>query len=200
MNTKNHGPPSPSSTSCRPRYARLAVGCLLPLLLLPTSTSPLASQAPTCDTAEHDRAAFLVGDWIVDSEYRLGPGDWEHTSARSTISWKAGGCALVEEWSGEVQGSPLEQMSLLAYDHREETWDWVAVDSGHGNVMTAEGRFADDGRLVLLHSVMRQGRLLVDRITLAPAEAGGFDLLMESSPDAGGTWMAVWRMTYRPAG
>lgn len=157
------------------------------------------AQEPGCGGEERARADFLAGDWTVTSRVRVGSGGWERSVARSRISWRLDGCVLVEEWSGEADGRPLEQFGLLAYDAREEKWDWTGVDSGHGNLISSEGRFRDDGALVLLHSEMRGGRLLIDRTTITPVSEGRFDLVMESSPDAGATWRDVWRMEYRPA-
>lgn len=157
------------------------------------------AQEPGCRAEDLARADFLAGDWTITSRVRGPSGGWERSAARSRISWRLDGCVLVEEWSGEVDGRPLERFGLLAYDAREEKWDWTGVDSGHGNLISSEGRFRDDGALVLLHSEMRGGRLLIDRTIITPVSEGRFDLVMESSPDAGATWREVWRMEYRAA-
>lgn len=125
----------------------------LSLLLAGPATAqevePSHEDAPPCLHPELERIAFLEGDWDVVSRQSVDStaDRWEEARAQATWTPILGGCVLQERWSGAQDGAPLEWIQMIAYDHREDTWEQVMIDSAHGNVLKAEGRF-DEGRLV----------------------------------------------------
>lgn len=177
---------------------------LIPSLLLLLAGSATAQElrpshedAPPCLQPELERVAFLEGDWDVVSRQRVDftADRWEEARAQATWTPILGGCVLQERWSGVLGGAPLEWIQLLAYDHREDTWELVMIDSVHGNVLRSEGHF-DEDRLVFHVTHMRQGRLLIDRTTIAALATDRVDWKLETSLDGGRTWVTHWTMRY----
>lgn len=158
---------------------------------------PWHVDAPPCMHPELERIAFLEGDWEVVSRQRVDftADRWEEARARATWTPILGGCVLQERWSGTLDGASLEWIQLVAYDHREDTWEQVMIDSAHGNVLKAEGHF-DEDRLVFHVPHMRQGRLLIDRTTIEALSADRVDWKLETSLDGGRTWVTHWTMQY----
>lgn len=177
---------------------------LIPSLLLLLAGSATAQElrpshedAPPCLHPELERVDFLEGDWDVVSRRRVDftADRWEEAKAQATWTPILGGCVLQERWSGVLGGAPLEWIQLLAYDHREDTWELVMIDSAHGNVLRSEGHF-DEDRLVFHVPHMRQGRLLIDRTTIEALGTDRVDWKLETSLDGGRTWVTHWTMRY----
>lgn len=158
---------------------------------------PTSDYTPPCLGPELEQIAFLEGNWDVVSRQRVNLTEdrWEESRGQATWTPILAGCALQEHWSGIIDGQPLQWIQLLAYDHREGTWQQVMIDWAHGNVITAEGHY-DEGSLIFTVPHMRKGKLLIDRTTIEAASADRVEWTMETSLDGGRTWVTFWRLHY----
>jgi hypothetical protein len=152
---------------------------------------------PACLHPALEQIAFLEGEWEIVSRQRVSFSEdrWEESRAHATWAPRLGGCALEEHWSGTLDGQPMQWIQILAYDHREETWEQVMIDWAHGNVTTAEG-YIEEGKLIFNVPQMRRGRLLIDRTTVEAVDAGRVLWTIETSLDGGVTWVTFWTLSY----
>lgn len=106
----------------------------LPLLLLACAAMSASAQECPAESAQFD---FWIGEWSVRQEIRTPDGRWIEFPARSDVTAAAGGCALVERWSGEAQffwqgmqePAWLEGLSVRAFDADDGVWKIWWLDS-----------------------------------------------------------------------
>ena len=146
---------------------------LLCLLLLFFAVS--ASAAP-CDAPEHRQFDFWIGEWTVTNPAGK-------TAGTNRITRIAGGCALLEEWTG---ASGLSGKSLNIYDTSRKVWHQTWVD-GSGLLLQIEGKF-EGGSMRMSNST--------SRITWTPLEGGAVRQLWEQTKDAGKTWTVAFDGKY----
>jgi hypothetical protein len=136
----------------------------------------LLSTAMACGGDAHRQFDFWIGTWHV----RTPDGKIAGTNRITAI---AGGCALLEEWSG---ASGYTGKSLNIFDAKRNVWHqtWVGSD---GTLLVIEGRFEN--------GAMRLGSK-TDRITWTPRAEGGLRQVWEQA-DASG-WKVVFDGVYLP--
>ena len=142
---------------------------LLVLLTMPASAAP-------CDTPEHRQFDFWIGEWTVTNPAG-------RTAGTNKISRIAGGCALLEEWTG---ASGLSGKSLNIYDTSRKVWHQTWVD-GSGLLLQLDGTFESGS--------MRLGNA-TSRITWTPLEGGAVRQLWEQTNDGGKTWTVAFDGKY----
>jgi hypothetical protein len=135
---------------------------LILLLLAP------ALQGAPCEAPEFRQFDFWVGEWTVT----LPNGN---TAGTNRITKIAGGCALLEEWTG-ARG--VSGKSLNIYDLSRGVWHQTWVDSS-GSLLQIEGKF--DGGAMRMSNAS-------NRITWTPLPGGGLRQTWEQTTDGGKTW------------
>jgi hypothetical protein len=137
---------------------------------------PAGAAGNQCPAVPTGQIAFRAGDfdaWIADSTVRAGT---------SKVAWTAGGCALLEAWTGAVSGD-----GTALYVHHDGQWHLFYVDSSGGTLnlsglpdsaggITFEGRHPD-----------LEGRPGEHRMRFAP-EGGDVRQTWHFRPDATGEW------------
>lgn len=168
--------------------------CLFGLSALSASAQ---NATPPCSEEIREQIAFLEGAWRVSSRKltNFDEEEWETSNAEAFWSPLLGGCSFEERWSGVIDGKPLEWIQWIAYDPREEKWQQAMMDSAHGNIITADGQYAD-GVFVFHSPLMRRGRLLIDRATIEKLGPNQFRWTHETSLDGGESWVEFWSLTY----
>jgi hypothetical protein len=149
-------------------------------LLTTTIDAQQQPRPPACTSAEHRQFDFWVGEWTVTAA---------QGSGRNSITKIAGGCALLEQWTGN---SGFNGKSLNAYDSVRKRWHQTWVDSS-GSVLYLDGEFRD-GKMTLTG---KTGDTL-ERITWTPQE-GGLRQVWNQSKDDGKTWTVVFDGVYKKA-
>ena len=140
------------------------------LLMIPAAAFP-------CNDQANRQFDFWVGTWNV-----LGPkGKIAGTNRVSKIN---GGCAILEEWSGN---GGIVGKSLNIYDATRKVWHqtWVGSD---GLLLTVEGKF-ENGAMRMSNAT--------DRITWTPLSEG-LRQVWEQTSDGGKTWAVVFDGKYVP--
>jgi hypothetical protein len=179
---------------------RLWRRCLLTIMLgvfgLPRIVAGQAE--PACPSPALDRLATIRGAWIVRWFYRLAPGKYATSMARSTIRPTAGGCGLLERFDGMRGGRPFEALTLIAPaggDSLQRVWQ----DSEHGAILLFTTDLQADP-LRFEWSRDLGDRVLRLRTTYLVLTAEGFATETELSPDGGQSWQLVSRQEYRRSG
>jgi len=163
---------------------------LCALVVLPAAapaqpaTTPNAAPKP-CTASEYRQFDFWIGEW----EVRAPAGRLAGTNRIEKI---LGGCALRESWRG-ARGS--SGTSLNAWDAGRRRWHQTWVD--------------DDGLLLEIDGGLREGRMVLEgvtvsrddartgqRITWSPMPAGRVRQLWEQSTDGGTTWRVAFEGIY----
>ena len=133
------------------------------LILSATSLS-----AAPCEDPVHRQFDFWIGEWNVTSP------DGK-TAGTNRISKIAGGCVLLEEWTG-ARG--MTGKSFNVYEPDRGVWHQTWVDST-GSVLRLDGKF-ENGAMRLANDS--------NRITWTPLGGGDVRQVWEQSGDGGKTW------------
>jgi hypothetical protein len=183
-----------SCLSCA-RAARAAslphtLAALLALLAAGAACAQAPDPAPTpkaCTAPAHRQFDFWIGRWDVF----LPNGN---KAGENVIESVAGGCALLESWSGR---GGVTGKSLNAFDAGDGRWHQTWVDSTGGR-LELSGSFGD-GRMVLASAVGEAGKpgdRSTQRITWSANPDGSVRQLWESSDDGGATYRVAFDGRY----
>jgi hypothetical protein len=171
---------------------------LQPLRVLATAFAALVatgagaqSAAPArpspCAAPEHRQFDFWIGTWDV-----FGPAG--RKVGENRIERIAGGCALLEQWtgSGNVTGK-----SLNIYDVSDGRWHQTWVDSS-GTLLMLAGGVAEASMVMSAStpSASDPKTTVTQRITWTPAADGSVRQLWETSKDGGQTWAVAFDGRY----
>ena len=170
---------------------------ILPLFTALVAMQVAAPPSPPCRVGAFDEIAFYSGKWRVTVAARLSArGPWEKTEGTSTIASDLMGCAFIEHLDTTRQGTPLQLLSILTYDHNGGRWQYSVTDSAHGRVQTYEGRRDGDAFVLLVDLEIPGGRVRLRR-TLRKESEDAFTWESARSGDEGKTWDVTTRFEYR---
>lgn len=147
----------------------------------PTTQPPATS---VCAEPEFHQFGFWIGTWEVSAHGT--------TAGHNTIMPFAGGCALLESWTGS-DGSSGKSINVWRPTERRWTQHWVG--SG-GTILDLVGGLVD-GRMVLTGPVRQTPKgPVMDRIIWTPVTANEVRQVWELSTDNGATWSGLFNGTY----
>ena len=174
-------------------------------LLSGPALSPASAQEKPCSSTQARAFDFWIGDWEIRQEILGGDGKWIELPARTSVRTSMDGCALVENWSGQVQffwqgmsrPEPMTGLSVRAYDPQAAKWyiHWMDSRSPRFGQPYA-GAFVDGVGEFTRQTAGANGPRL-DRITFSPAAKDSVRWELAVSNDDGRTWRALWRMHMR---
>ncbi|QDX80080.1 hypothetical protein B9N43_01695 [Denitratisoma sp. DHT3] len=151
-------------------------------LLLGLATAIAGAANKPCQGPAYRQFDFWIGQWQV--------GTPDHTVVgNNRISAIAGGCALLEEWTGADGGSGK---SLIVYQPERGRWRQLWADS-NGERTDRQGRPGLGG--MVLADPAGPGRR--GRNVLRAVSADELRQLEQSSNDGGRTWTTVFEGIYR---
>ncbi|CAB1368606.1 hypothetical protein [Denitratisoma oestradiolicum] len=156
-------------------------GLLLGLAAATTGAAADTTNKP-CQSAAHRQFDFWIGHWQVSTADNTVVGN-------NRISAIAGGCALLEEWSGADGGSGK---SLIVYQPERGRWRQLWADS-NSERSDRQGRPGLGG--MVLTDAAGPGRR--GRNVLRAVSADELRQLEQSSSDGGRTWTTVFKGIYR---
>ncbi len=132
------------------------------------------------------------------------PPRWVGTTATATVRADFADARLEEEMSVVLSRVPLRIRRLFTYDRFRDLYRVAQFDNGTAHLDVYEGRFDDDGRLVMTN--VAAGTPWEDyrgvhhsRQILYDLTDGGFKVDVEVSADGGETWVLDHRFTYSRA-
>lgn len=158
----------------------------------PPAASPTPPPAPVpCDSDATFRALdFWLGDWAVLVEGKeVGTNRVEKILA---------GCAVAEHWR-DADGGRGESLFFVQPVTRRWKQVWVteqATAPGGLKEKQLVARLPAGGTRFQGEITIPDGRVILDRTTLAPASDGRVHQLIEISRDGGTTWMATFDAWY----
>lgn len=180
---------------------RAHVSCSI--LLIVFLAVPGSAQPPSrCASPEARGFDFWIGDWEIRQKILRPDGSWIELPARTSVRPALDGCALVEEWTGEVlffwegmtKQEAMKGFSVRTYDSRTGQWSihWMDTRSPHfgspyvGMLRDGRGEFFREWETP-------QGRR-VGRITFFAIRADSVQWALAVSSDGRRTWQTLWTM------
>ena len=151
--------------------------------------------APACaDVSSFSALDFWIGEWDVRVGGRM--------AGTNRIEKVLDGCAVMEHWTDRAGG---RGMSLFYHDAASGAWKqvWVtdrATSAGGLKEKTLIDEGADGSLRFQGVVTLPDGRMLLDRTTLAPLEGGRVSQRIETSADDGATWQVRFDGVYIPRG
>ncbi len=151
---------------------------------------------------------FLLGEWDVQQRIRQSDGTWKSFPAQAEIKLAMDGCAIVENWAGDVQffwagmtePRALKAISVRAYDAQNQRWIIHWMDSMNPQFGSFAGRFGDGYGVFFRKRESGEGQNVLTR--MAYADIGKFPTKWELaiSNDDGKTWQPLWQQFMWPKG
>lgn len=174
-------------------HVRACIAFAVALVALSPSSSARADSTSTppraldCSAPEHHQFDFWIGEWDVTT-----PDD--KPAGKSRIESVAGGCALLEHWTGAGGGSGK---SLNFYSPQDRKWHQTWTGTQQSFLFLDGG--IEDGKMVL--SATRStsdGGSRIERITWSKLDGGKVRQHWQQSTDAGKTWTDAFVGIYAP--
>jgi hypothetical protein len=166
----------------------LAGGVLLALTLLSGGGSRAAEPSRKgCEEGGYRQFDFWIGDWEVFQPDGKKAGENRITSI-------AGGCALLEAWTGR---GGFSGNSLNRFDKDDKQWHQSWIDSMGGRLELAGG--IEAGAMVMSSTSPhpdRPGITLMQRISWSKNADGSVRQLWQNSEDGGRSWNTVFDGRY----
>lgn len=177
------------------------VVCLL-LLLGSWSAPTWAKEGEPCSDPAAHAFDFWIGDWEIEQEILQADGSWLKLPARTSVQTALDGCALIENWEGQVlffwegmkTAEPMKGLSVRAYDSKTGQWliHWMDTRSpSFGSPFV--GGFAD-GRGQFFRAFETAEGKRVGRITFSEPAQNVVSWDLAISKDGRQTWNVIWKM------
>ncbi|MGH1363536.1 MAG: DUF1579 family protein [Calditrichia bacterium] len=160
------------------------------ILLLPISAS---AQQP-CSQPNTNFLKQLEGDWLVASQDRIAPGDYEKNTGVSTIRVLFANCGIEEDYTGTLKGAELQFKTLHVWKD-SVTVSKLWLDSNHANPMLLEGTFKSDSLNVMWQRELKTRTLSVKHL-IKDVTKTGFVSESYMRPRAGAAWQLTHRRVY----
>jgi Protein of unknown function (DUF1579) len=158
-----------------------------------------AAMPPMGRPAEMDQISFMLGNWAVEMNIRMGPGqEWQKSEGRAEVTAVLDGCAQRMDFSGAVMGMPFQGVDHSTYNRETKRFESVWLDNMGARMSSSYGNFNDDGQLVLMGEAMENGMKMKTRTISAQVNENTVSWTMEMSMD-GESWFQNMEMTYTRA-
>jgi hypothetical protein len=176
----------------RTHFLLLMASTMAPRIAMAQTPSQTVASATTAQTAPTPCAAqaerhqfdFWIGDWDVTTQGGTSVGS-------SVIQSVSGGCALLENWTGNRGG---HGKSLNTYNPARHQWQqfWIGQDGGVGEYRSSEF----DGKSLAFFIRDDADSLAVQRLTFTPVDGATVRQHSEASKDGGKTWTTQYDFFY----
>jgi hypothetical protein len=119
-----------------------------------TTETQEACQMGTRPVPEHQWLQHLVGEWHVESEMSMGPGQPPQKSqGKANVKDFGGLWAIVEGKTTMPGGTPMEYCSALGYDVSFKEYRGCRIASVSSHLWKLVGELSADGRVMTLNCV-----------------------------------------------
>ena len=158
-----------------------------------------------CIEDEHRQFDFWLGDWQIEQKFPQPDGEVVTLEATTSVSLAAGGCALVEHWSGDVlfywEGmqtpAPMRGLSVRYFNPDDSRWHILWFDSRARSFgVPFIGRFDDAGSGEFVASRQTPQGEVNTRIAFWQPEPGRVRWELAAA-NATGEWRLLWAMNMR---
>ena len=146
--------------------------------------------------AEMDAIDFMLGDWSVAVEMRMGPeAPFTATTGASTVTAVLDGCVQRMDFEADVMGMPMRGVDHTTFNRNTNRYESVWVDNMGANFTIMHGGL-EGGKFVLQGENKMMGQDVVLRSTSEKRSDDELFWTMDESYDGGKTWSTTMRMTY----
>ena len=148
--------------------------------------------------AEMKQFANLVGTWdyVMMMKMDMASDSMTKMGGNVTYAYVLDGAAMTGSYDGdEMMGMKFRGFSIQTYDREMKRWQMTWTDNMSARTSIYTGQHEGD-KTVVEGEDMMGGQKWLSRITTFNEKPESFDWKMESSMDAGKTWMTVGTATY----
>ncbi len=169
---------------------------------VPIAASDALPSFSGCTGPEYHQFDFWIGEWKIKQKILQENGDWFEADATTKVSPILGGCALMEEWQGNVlffwegmnEPELIKGFSVRAYDPRRQQWVISWMDSRHLRFTEFTGAFKEKRGEFFRKQSAESGKETTTRITFAEIapDAVRWELAVRSNDSE--NWKILWIM------
>jgi hypothetical protein len=164
--------------------------------------APFAAISAECSSPDYHQFDFWIGQWDIKQKILKADGTWFEAGARTNVSPILGGCAIMEEWHGDVfffwegmeKPEPLKGFSVRAFDGKTNQWTISWMDTLHLRFSEFEGTFRDGRGEFFRKRPNEQKKETITRITFSDITPASVHWDLAVSTDDGQSWKTLWIM------
>lgn len=174
----------------------LMIGVVAGLPITARAQETAAEMPPMGRPAQMDEIAFMIGEWTVAMEMRMGPeAPFTSITGTATTSAVLDGCVQRMDFQADVMGMPMHGIDHTTYNRNTERFESIWVDNMGANFTSMHGGMKD-GKFVLEGQNKMMGRDVYMRSTSEKRSDDEVYWTMDESYDGGKTWTTTMKMTY----
>jgi hypothetical protein len=159
-------------------------------------------QSSVCESAEAKQFDFWLGNWNIKQKILKADGSWFESKAKTRVTKILDGCAVQENWEGEVQffwegmqkPEKIKALSVRSFDVKTEIWKINWMDTRNPQFSTFEGNFANGKGEFFRKVVGENGKETIIRITFSDIKSNSVRWDLAVSSDNGKTFITLWIM------
>lgn len=159
-------------------------------------------EARSCKEKEHQQFDFWLGEWSIKQKILKADGKWFQADAETVVNLALDGCAVVENWSGEVlffwEGmkapEAIKGLSVRSYDTRTNKWTIHWMDTRNLQFSTFEGEFTGDKGEFFRSVKTADGKEIITRIKFSDITRSSVYWDLAVSSDRKSSWKTLWVM------
>ncbi len=131
---------------------KFAVSALLAAVAFGATVRAAEPGAPPPVQKEHEWLKQFAGEWELDGEMLMGPGQPAVKTKGTETARQVGGYWVASEIKGECMGAPMTGMMTVGYDPARKKYvgSWVCSMSDH--LWTYEGTVDSSGKVLTLET------------------------------------------------
>ncbi|WP_130618686.1 hypothetical protein [Dyella amyloliquefaciens] len=176
-------------------FLRRAFVAALSLSFAAGMTHAADAGTPTANAAELHQFDFLLGQWQVKGEVKVGGlVALIHGMPKLTGNWKAwhavDGRGIEDELRlTDPSGNPLSSVqSTRIFSREENCWKITVLDAREGRAQPSTGHWQDGEMVVIGSGTDHEGKRYRSRTHFNAITSTGFHMVQDRSYDEGKTW------------
>lgn len=190
-------------------YRSMLILCVL--LILAGSAMP-ADSTMARDSMEHKMGgqmppmgppeqmkdlAFLVGDWDVTGQMRMGPDQpWQDYTGTSNYHYDCDGAVMASRYESAMMGMKYIGIGFQTYDREDKQWQMTWTDNMSGRMAMYTG-YRKNGKTVMVGEDKWMGKTFLTRMTIYDETDSSYQWMMEHSMDGGQNWYTSMKAEYK---
>ncbi len=184
------------------RHLLIASVAAVALLAVDAADASEPLMATSCDSQTQRQFDFWIGSWRIEQRILRDDGEYIELPASTRVSKILNGCAILEQWQGEVQffwegmkaPQAMTAISIRAVDPDTGYWRIHWMDSRTPRFdVPYEGSFAGD-RGEFTRTVDTADGIQLGRIVFERRGTARVDWSLSISSDRGAHWRSLWLM------
>lgn len=163
------------------------------------------AQNLNCVAKEHQEFDFWLGSWNIKQKILKADGTWFESKAKTKVTKILDGCAIQENWEGEVQffwegmtnPEKIKALSVRSFDVKTKKWTIYWMDTQSPQFTIFEGNF-NNGKGEFYRKITDEnGKQTIIRITFSEIKSNSVRWDLAVSSDDSKTFSTLWIMEMR---